>query len=107
MQMRIERLDHLGIIAGVMSDLGLIELINESLGTDVCEKISIGEAIAVMILNGLGFSSKPLSLTPRFFENKPLDLLFGRTIQTLGEPPVLRRTIELITCRFNNTSLAL
>jgi len=80
MQMRIERLDHLGIIAGVMSDLGLIELINESLGTDVREEISTGEAIAAMILNGLGFSSKPLSLTPHFFENKPLDLLFGRTI---------------------------
>ena len=29
-----------------------------------------------MILNGLGFSHRPLSLTPQFFTNKPLDLLF-------------------------------
>jgi transposase len=29
-----------------------------------------------MILNGLGFSNRPLSLTPQFFVNKPLDVLF-------------------------------
>ena len=29
-----------------------------------------------MILNGLGFANRPLSLTPQFFANKPLDLLF-------------------------------
>src|SRR6266550_2742679 len=29
-----------------------------------------------MILNGLGFSNRPMSLTPQFFANKPLDLLF-------------------------------
>ncbi len=28
-----------------------------------------------MILNGLGFSNRPISLTPQFFANKPLDLL--------------------------------
>ena len=28
-----------------------------------------------MILNGLGFANRPLSLTPQFFANKPLDLL--------------------------------
>jgi transposase len=29
-----------------------------------------------MILNGLGFSDRPLTLTPQFFANKPLDRLF-------------------------------
>jgi transposase len=29
-----------------------------------------------MVLNGLEFSQRPLSLTPRFFQDKPLDLLF-------------------------------
>jgi transposase len=29
-----------------------------------------------MILNGLGFSNRPLSFTPQFFANTPLDLLF-------------------------------
>jgi transposase len=29
-----------------------------------------------MILNSLGFSNRPISLTPQFFENKPMALLF-------------------------------
>jgi len=39
------------------------------------EEITPGEAVAGMLLNGLGFSNRPLSLTPQFFANKPLDLL--------------------------------
>ena len=40
------------------------------------EAITAGEAVAGMVLNGLGFSNRPLSLTPQFFVNKPLDMLF-------------------------------
>jgi transposase len=40
------------------------------------EEITLGEAIAGMIVNGLGFANRPLSLTPQFFAHKPLDLLF-------------------------------
>src|SRR5207244_4469146 len=38
--------------------------------------ITSGEAVKGMILNGLGFANRPLSLSPQFFANKPLDLLF-------------------------------
>lgn len=76
--MDIKRLDHLGIIAGVIKDLGLIEAIDERLqkAKDEQAHISAGEAIAGMIINGLGFSDKPLSLTPRFYETKALEVLF-------------------------------
>lgn len=47
---------------------------------DKQEKISSGEAIAGMIINGLGFSQKPLSLTPLFFEQCPLSLLFRPSV---------------------------
>ena len=73
---RVERVDHLGVIAEVIKDLGLIEMIDARLVPDSQEDITPGEAVAGMILNGLGFSNRPLSLTPRFFANKPLDLLF-------------------------------
>jgi len=73
---QIERLDHLGIVSGVIKDLGIIELIDEKLGIYPDENISTGEAVAGMIINGLGFSNKPLSLTPLFFENCPLNILF-------------------------------
>jgi transposase len=72
----VERLDHLGIIAGVIKDLGIIEMIDARIVPDDQEDITTGEAVAGMILNGLGFSDRPLSLTPQFFANKPVALLF-------------------------------
>ena len=37
--------------------------------------------MAGMILNGLGFANRPLSLTPQFFANNPLDLLFREGVR--------------------------
>ena len=51
-------------------------MIDARLVPDSQEEITPGEAVAGMILNGLGFANRPLSLTPHFFANKPLDLLF-------------------------------
>jgi transposase len=78
MDMEIKRLDHLGVVAGVIKDLKLIELIDHRLQKDENdqEMITPGEAITGMILNGLGFSDKPLSLTPQFFKTKALETLF-------------------------------
>src|SRR2546430_1217777 len=72
----VERLDHLGLIACMIKDVGLISMIDARLVPDEQEEITPGEAVAGMILNGLGFANRPLSLTPQFFTNKPLDLLF-------------------------------
>jgi transposase len=79
-QVRVERLDHLGLIASVIKDLGLIDMIDTRLVPDAQEVITPGEAVAAMILNGLGFAKRPLSLTPQFFANKPLDLLLREGI---------------------------
>jgi transposase len=73
---RVERLDHLGLIASVINDLGLVSLIDARLKPDDQEAITPGEAVKGMMLNGLGFANRPLSLSPQFFANKPLDLLF-------------------------------
>ncbi len=73
---RVERLDHLGLIASVIKDLGLVSMIDARLKPDEQEEITPGESTAWMILNGLGFANRPLSLTPQFFAHKPLDLLF-------------------------------
>ena len=71
---RVERLDHLGLIASVIKDLGIIGMVNTRLIPDAQEEITPGEAVAGMILNGLGFANRPLSLTPQFFANTPMDL---------------------------------
>ena len=80
MQAKTKRIDHLGILAGVIKDLKIIELINKRLSQDPREEISIGEAIAGMIINGLGFSDRPMSLTPQFFRNKAMDRLFRKEV---------------------------
>lgn len=80
--LRVSRLDHHGIVAGVIDDLELVAEINKRLqkAKNGLEEISPGEAIKGMILNGLGFVSKPLSLTPEFFKNKALPELFQKEV---------------------------
>jgi transposase len=80
-QVRVERLDHLGLLAFVIKDLGLSAMIDKGLVPNEQEVITPGEAVAGMILNGLGFANRPLSLTPQFFANNPLDLLFRKGIE--------------------------
>jgi transposase len=71
----VERLDHLGLIACMIKDGGLISMIDARLVPDEQEELPPGEAVAGMILNGLGFANRPLSLPPQLFTNKPRDLL--------------------------------
>jgi transposase len=78
---RVERLDHLGVIASVIKDLGLIDMINARLVPDAQEVLTPGDAMAGMILNGLGFANRPLSLTPQFFASTPLDWLFRQGLE--------------------------
>ena len=56
---RIERLDHLGLLASVINDLGLVRLIDTRLTPDDQEVLSPGEALKGMILQGLGFANRP------------------------------------------------
>ena len=77
----VKRLDHLGVISGIMKELGISRLIDSRIPAEDLEEITTGEAIEGMILNGLGFSDRPLSLTPQFFENKPLDVLFREGVR--------------------------
>lgn len=69
-----QRLDHLGIVAGICQEIGLAERIDRIVGP-TGRQVSVGEAVQAMILNALGFTSRPLYLTPEFFANKPLDRL--------------------------------
>lgn len=67
-------LDHLGIVAGICNQIDLIGQI-DALVPDTGRKVSVGQAVQAMVLNGLGFVSRPLYLSPEFFRNKPVDLL--------------------------------
>jgi len=79
--LQTKNLDHLGIVMGTLKKFSVIDFVNQKLGHNEQHHVSAGEVLAAMVLNGLGFVSRPLSLTPQFFETKALDVLFGREIQ--------------------------
>lgn len=74
-----ERLDHLGIAAGVCQEIGLAAWLDEQDPTNR-QQVSVGTATTAMILNGLGFSNRQLYLVPQYFANKPVEHLLGRGI---------------------------
>src|SRR5260221_4173118 len=71
-----ERLDHLGIVAGVCQEIGLAAWLDAQ-GPGNRQQVSVGTATVAMILNGLGFSNRQLYLVPQFFANKPIEHLLG------------------------------
>jgi transposase len=74
-------IDHLGIVAGIIDEIGLVEEINEILGTHEQEVMSSGTTVKAMILNALGFVSAPLYLFQEFFVGKATELLLGQGIK--------------------------
>jgi transposase len=75
-----ERLDHLGIVAGVCEEIGIAAYVDRLAG-ETNHHVSRGTATVAMILNGLGFSNRRLYLVPQFFSNKPVEHLLGPGIQ--------------------------
>ncbi len=78
---RVQDLDHCGIVAGIIDQMGLVEQINQELGSHPQEIISAGVAVKAMILNGLGLVSAPLYLFERFFVGKATEHLLGEGIE--------------------------
>ena len=71
-----KRIDHLGIVAGICHEIGLIEAIDQAVGPSE-RKVSCGAAVQAMVLNGLGFTSRALYLMPQYLDNKPVDVLIA------------------------------
>src|SRR5713226_6695808 len=74
-----ERLDHLGIVAGVCQEAGIAEWLDKQAG-ETRRSVSVGKATVAMVLNGLGWSLRQLYLVPQYFENKPVEHLLGEGI---------------------------
>jgi transposase len=93
---QIERLDHLGIVAGVCKEAGIAEWLDKIAG-ESRRSVSVGTATVAMILNGLGFSNRQLYLVPQYFENKPVEHLLGEGITAdLLNDDCLGRTLDWI-----------
>jgi len=66
---QVQNLDHLGLVAGIIDELGIVEIINEQVGIAAGGIVSAGVVVKAIILNGLGFVSRPLYLFPNFFQD--------------------------------------
>ncbi len=56
--LEIKNLNHLGIIAGIIDEIGIVELVNKELGTNPNEIVSSGIMLKAIILNGARISFK-------------------------------------------------
>jgi len=89
-----ERLDHLGIVAGVCQEIGLATWLDAQ-DPDNRQQVSVGTATVAMILNGLGFSNRQLYLVPQYFANKPVEHLLGPGIKAeMLNDDCLGRTLD-------------
>ncbi|QEI41036.1 hypothetical protein BMF77_01618 [Dolichospermum sp. UHCC 0315A] len=43
-EIEIENIDHLGIVAGIIDSIGIVEIINELIGVEKDEKVNAGQA---------------------------------------------------------------
>ncbi|QJB47044.1 IS1634 family transposase [Dolichospermum flos-aquae] len=79
--MEIQNIDHLGIVAGIIDSIGIVEIINELIGVEKDEKVNAGQVVKAMIINGLGFVSKPLYMFPKYFETIACEHLIGAGVK--------------------------
>ena len=77
----VYEIDHCGIMAGVIDEMGLAEKINQRLGEHPLKIVSAEQAVKAMIINGLGFVSAPLCLFEQFFVGKAMEHLLGAGIR--------------------------
>ncbi len=73
---------HLGLVADMIHHIGLIQEIDKRLPISEAHgsKVTHGERVAAMILNGLGFIDSRLYLFPEFLADKAVDRLFGKPL---------------------------
>ncbi|MDE5093632.1 MAG: DUF4277 domain-containing protein [Trichodesmium sp. St11_bin5] len=63
----VKNIGHLGIVAGLIYEIGIVELISQKLRVNNSEKITAGKVIKALIFNGLGIVLRPLYLFSQFF----------------------------------------
>lgn len=89
LEIDVQDIDHLGLIAGIVDEIAIVEIINRLLGTHPLEEISAGHVvlkdtashIKALILNCLGFLTAPLYLFSQFFMGKATEHLIGSGVK--------------------------
>lgn len=81
MKIKQQEVHYYGIISGIAKKIGLIDEIDRITKSDPQKKVSNGQCVLAMILNGMGLTmSKPMYLVSEFFRNKSTEILIGNGI---------------------------
>lgn len=70
-------LEHHGLVAGFCKEIGLADIIDHALGTSDERRVSLGQLVVAMVINGLGFTGRTLHMYSEYFKDKPLERLLG------------------------------
>ncbi len=91
------QIGHLGLVAGMIDELGISATIDAALPKIRDHKLSHADIVKAMLLNGLGFNERRLYFFSRFFSNLSTEQLFGPgvTPDHLNDD-VLLRTLDRI-----------
>jgi len=77
LEIQVFDIDHHGIVAGIIDEIGLVEAVNELIESPAQAQVSLGHVLKAMLLNGLGFVSAPLDLFGVFVVTEQFPLRFG------------------------------
>lgn len=82
-QISSQSIDHMGLVAATIHDLGIIQAIDKLIPVSLQKgaRLTMGERVAGMILNGLGFIDTRLYLYAEFLSDKPLGMLVRQGIE--------------------------
>ncbi len=65
-EIEVKNLDHLGLVAGIIDEIGIVEIINEQVSIERGEIVTAGQVVKAIILNGLGFVSRLVFISSIF-----------------------------------------
>ena len=71
---------HLGMVGAFIRETGIMEKIDEmipKLSNNTSFHFSHGQVVALMIINGLGYTSKPLYMCHEYFRKKDVETILG------------------------------
>lgn len=74
-------MDHHGIAAAICKDLKIASRIDKRLLTSSSRKVSPGQGVVAMIVNGLGYTNRTLYMSHHFFLSKPIERLIDPSLK--------------------------
>ncbi len=89
-----KNLDHLGIVSQICDEIGIVKTIDKLIPPDPQMKLSHGECVKLMVINGLGFTSRSLYLEAQFFSTRPVNRFLKKDCESSINDDRLRRTLN-------------